>query len=188
VESRIGKLSVPPDAGSIHSAMNVGNISCTGASLKVAPFVPGPSPPKKVTATWHVPTDCPTPDSSESTDDEMVHTPDAQAMSSIWVTAAGQSEAFTTTWPIGIISPQFGVPKVTLPSAVCWADAVCANKPAASKIAICDFIVAYWLGIRSVALQAAPKVLGLQSASSLTLSTSGSLCWVLVKVRSGFYC
>lgn len=91
VDVRIGKLFVSSDPGSTHSAMNPENASYTGASLKVAPFPPN----AKVTDAIHVPTDCKMPDSSDCANGGMLHDPDVQATSSIWLTAALQSDLLT---------------------------------------------------------------------------------------------
>jgi hypothetical protein len=145
--------------------MNPGNASRTGASSKVAPF----SPPVKPRNTVHVRTvfEIPDPVGEFGSDGGTVHTPDVQCASSSPSNAGVQSGTLKPLkgWERSV--PHIGAPKVKLPSGVSCADEVCTNKPAASKIAVCGFIVlALASGVRSVALRAVPKVLGLQSAGS----------------------
>jgi hypothetical protein len=102
---------VSPDPGCTHSSMNGGKASCTGASLKIAPFSP------TATSTWHVPTNCLITDSCENDVGGMLHDPDVQCASSIWLTAVRQSVTLIGS-PLANTLPHTGVPKVTLPKFV----------------------------------------------------------------------
>lgn len=102
----------------VHCAINPGNASCTGVSLKVAPFVPL----LKNTATSHVRTICEIidPDSpiGFGTRGGIVHRPDIQCASSSASNAGVQSDALNPLkgWEKSL--PHIGVPKVTLPTFV----------------------------------------------------------------------
>jgi hypothetical protein len=125
----------------VHCAINIGNASSTGVSLNVAPFVPL----SKITSVVQVPTVCeiidPESPSGFGSLGGIVHRSDTQFASSSALNADVQSDGLNPLrgWEKSL--PHTGVPKVTLPSCVGWADVVHANNPAASKIALCDFIV-----------------------------------------------
>jgi hypothetical protein len=91
VDLSCGKPRASPTSaggGSIHSAMKLGNTSCTGASLKVVP------PGEIVISIAHVPTDRLITESLEpSPGGGVLHDPDIQCASSNSLTAVVQSEA-----------------------------------------------------------------------------------------------
>lgn len=102
----------------VHCAINPGNASCTGVSLKVAPFVPL----SKTTITTHVRTVCeisdPDSPSGFGSRGGIVHRPDIQCASSSASNAGVQSDALNPLKGWEKSRPHIGVPNVTLPTFV----------------------------------------------------------------------